>query len=176
MKKTRRNEIIHYTLSIVIVTTFLIVSTYFAFLPNHREMVGALSFLNKMNALTFEEVSGELDLAYNFPVSDELKDVIEPYQFRIINHEDNPIKYQLCFFTGNSAKAIPQHAISYQIQKNNESYSEVQSLTEDGTIYLDTIEGQKENIYSLKFWLKGDLDIDVDGSTFQGTIQLNIIH
>lgn len=175
MEKERRNAIIHYSLSIIVVSTFLIISTCFAFLPNHKEMLGALSYVSKMSALTFEEVSGNLDLAYNFPVSDELKDVIEPYQFRVVNHENDSVKYQLAFFTGQSRKALPQSAIAYQIQKNDGEYSKVQNLTDDGTIYLDAIVGHEENIYSLKFWIRDDFDLDVDGTTFQGTIQLNVI-
>lgn len=171
----RKREIFRYSLSIVVTSLFLIFATYFIFFPKQRNMVGALSFLRNMNDLSFEEISDDLSLSYNFPIPDEMGKDLSSYEFKVVNHGSHSIQYQLSLFTGDDAKKIPQNALRYMIQKNGEDFSEIQTLSDDGEIAIDVIDGKTANNYALKFWVHTDVDSDILGKTFQGIVSLTAV-
>lgn len=139
-------------------------------------MVGALSFLGKMQALSFLEISSDLTLNYDFPIPDEMGVYVTAYQFGIVNHSKESVSYQLTFFTGNDSKRIPQDSIHYMIQKNEHEYSEIRVLSEDGEIALDEVEAKSTDYYSIKFWVHSDVDSSILGRTFHGMINLTAVN
>ncbi len=111
----RKKVILHYSLSIVFVSIFLILSTCFIFLPRQKDMMASLSYLGKMNALSFEEKSDNFALAYNFPISDEIGKTIPAYEFQVSNNGNEKVKYQLTFTTGTTKDKVDANAIRYMI-------------------------------------------------------------
>jgi len=170
MKKKR--VVIHYSLPICFVLLFLVLSTYFVFLPNHKNMIGALSYLGKMDSLSLIEESSTLDLEYYYPVSDSVGREVTPYQFRIVNQDSSPARFQLTFLTGEDSTKISGDFIRYMIQKENEEYSSIETLSEDGVILLDMVGGASSVGYSLKFWIRDDIPVP-SGKTFQGILNLS---
>ena len=48
-------------------------------------MVGALSFLTRVNSISVSAISEELSLSYNFPISDEIGPKTDAYHFEVEN-------------------------------------------------------------------------------------------
>lgn len=176
MAVKRKRLIRKYCLSILFTSLFLFCSTYFIYLPKHSNMIGALSFLGKMQSLSFIEISKDLTLNYDFPVSDEMGKYASAYEFGVFNNSTDLITYQLTLFTGNDSQKIPQNSIHYIIQKNKNEYSEVRTLSEDGEIALEQVEAGQTDYYAIKFWVHTDVDPSILGKTFRGVINLTAVH
>jgi len=171
----RKRLIYHYSLSILLVSAFLVISTCFIFLPNHREMVGALSYLGGMQNLSFVELSDDLELAYDCPIPDEVGVTTEAYRFQVVNHGNRSVRYQLSLLTGTTANRVPQDSVHFVISKGDGECSEVMTLGENGELLLDEVSEFSTNTYSLQFWIRSDVDSSVIGKSFQAVINLTAV-
>lgn len=166
--------IFRHILSIIFVLTFLGLSTLFIFLPRQEEMAGALSYLGRMNALTFIPITDDLSLEYAYPISDYEGKNIEAYQFEVMN-KGSENHFQLIFLTGEGEDCLPQKAIHYVIADENGEYSEVRTLADDGIIVDDVIGTQDTKSYSLKFWIHDENDDSIFGTTFEAILELKAV-
>lgn len=166
--------ITRHILSIIFVLTFLCVSTLFAFYPKHEEMAGAASYLGRLNGLAFVEISDKLGLTYSYPVSDGEGLETDSYNFQVVNNgSDTP--YQVIFLTGEGDNRLPQSAIHYVVARENEEYSEVRTLSEDGIIIEDVITSNEKVNYSFKFWVHDQNDDSIMGTTFEAIMELQAV-
>lgn len=173
----KKKEILTRLKSIVIVSLFLILSTLFIFLPNNREMVGAISFLNRINSINVRGITDEFKLAYNFPISDNMGIKTKAYEFEIENTLNLKNKYNIVFQTGkeDDPTRVDNCFVKYMLYKEGILIKDVTTLENSGIILTDEIDGSSSYKYSLKFWISDDKDCDLFGKTFAAGILVDVI-
>ncbi len=111
-------------------------------------------------------------------VPTENTDAVDPYQFTVYNQTKDPTIYKVLLedsVTTNIDKSLSQSQLSYELSLNGKVIKKG-TLDEIKNNVLDerSIEGEKENKYSLKIWLNEDtMDTDwINKSySYQITIQ-----
>ena len=174
MKKEIRKRI----LSIIFVSTFLIISTSFIYLPNHKNLVSALAFLNSEQSFYMEDVSEGVLLKDATPMkdSDGLKN--DPYTFRVVNNSKKNITYQVVF-KNNEDKAkesgkevLDNKYLKYSISDTNGNNIEVKTLADDGILLTTTITPGSKQVLDFRMWLDYDADEGAMDKIFIGTLEV----
>lgn len=173
----KKKEIFKRLKSILFVSLFLVFSTVFVFMPNNTEMVGALSFLTRVNSISVSAISEELSLSYNFPISDEIGPKTDAYHFEVENMLNAKNKYNIVFQTGalDDPTKLDNCAVKYMLYKDDVLIKDVTTLSDDGIILTDEIDSNSVVKYSLKFWISDDAECKLFGKTFAAGISVDVV-
>jgi len=173
----KKKKIIRYLKSILFVSVFLTLSTIFIFLPNNTEMAGALGYLSRLDSIIIRNISDDLSLEYNFPISDNMGKKTEAYLFEIQNISSTTETYNIVFQTGmgSDITKLDNNAVKYMLYKDDELIKDISVLQNDGIIITDELIGKSSAKYSLKFWITKDTTCDLSGKTFAPTISFDVI-
>ncbi len=180
MDKNIKKEIIKRIFSIVYTIIFLIVSTWFWFGPR-EEIVKAKEDYDKhttfAKVLEFNSANDDFEID-QIAYSDIEGMKSSAYDFSIKNNSRKNVKYLLFFLPDNNkitrdgCTNLPNNFIKYRIKKNNNEYSEVRSLSLDGKIYADDLEGNQKSDFSIQYWISNDNMEYVKKRHFHGKIAI----
>lgn len=173
----KKKEILKCCRSILFVGTFLCLSTVFIFLPNNKELVGALSYLDRIDSVNVKSIAGNLSLEYNFPVSDTIGKETNGFNFQVENISSKTSDINITFLTGNidDENKLDNSSVKYMLYKDNELVKDISVLEEDSIILTDELNGNDSNNYTLKFWINSDTEQILEGKTFEANILVDVI-
>lgn len=168
-------------LEIAFVSIFLIVVTSFVYLPNHKNLLSALAFLDGQQSFYMEDISSGILLKSAVPTkdSDGLKN--DPYTFRVVNNSNKNITYEIVF-KSNSEKAkergkevLPNHYLKYSVSNSDDTNLEAKTLPDDGILLTTTIPPHTNQVFNFRMWLDFDADDGAMDKIFIGTLEVNEI-
>ena len=174
MKKDIRKHVI----SIVFVSLFLIFMTAFVYLPQHENLVSALSFLSNEQSLYMEDVSSGLLLKDSVPMQDSKGLKIEPYTFRVVNNTNHNITYKIVFknnkekVEASGLEVLPSKYLRYSISNITDNNLEANSLNEDGILAVFTALPHSKQEFNFRMWLDYNSDSEAMGKAFIGALAL----
>lgn len=167
-----KNKMIRkYVGTIIFTSFFLVFATYFCYLPSKERLATSLSFLENVEQVMIYAVSSSLSLDKAYPISDEDGLNTEAFIFKVENNGNTNSEFKVIFTPGKGEMFISPSSINYVIGDEN-GYSEVKTLTEDGIVLTDELEENTSKTYYLKFWIQEELTEDIYGKYFQGTLEL----
>ena len=173
----KKKEIFKRLKSILFVSLFLVFSTVFVFIPNNTEMVGALSFLTRVNSISVKQLSDDFSLAYNFPISDEIGSKVTAYEFEVSNMLNAKNKYNIVFETGeyDDPTKLDNCAVKYMLYKDDVLVKDITTLSDDGIILTDEVDSNTTVKYSLKFWISDEAECNLFGKTFKAGMSVDVV-
>lgn len=169
-KKELRNRIKR----IIFTSLFLILSTYLWFSSSPLRLKALDSTYFKQAFLQIEEVGNSVILEDAYPQLDEYGLESEGYTFKIINNNNNKVKYKINFVS-DSSNTLDNKYIRYSYNVNGGAYSEPQYLSDDGLLIIDNLNSLTENIYNLKFWIDYDAGNEIMNKSFSARIGVQAI-
>ena len=92
-----KKEIINRLISIITVSLFLIVVTTYVYLPNSKNLSGALAFLNHEKSFYMQDVTSGVLLKDATAVEDSKVLEYDPYTFKVVNNTNKNITYKIVF-------------------------------------------------------------------------------
>ncbi len=160
MSKGAKREIRYRIRSIVEVSLFLIVTTWFWYGPRiemqkQSEMVRkTYAYMNGVDIENHNEI--EIDNSrrkgeYTFTVRNNASDEKDVLVRLVLNY--NKIKEDGC-------EALSYNRINYYLMKEGEEDTTLRSLSMSGDILVITLKPQEERKYVLKYFVDDDLDLD----------------
>lgn len=170
----KKKEIMRYSRKIIFVSVFLILSTIFVFIPNSRELSSSLSYLVRLDSVNIIGDDNNLGLYYNYPVSDDVSLKIPSYDFVIENSSNFESYYNIVLSSGTGSNNLDNNMIKYSLYRNNIEVLSKAILNDDGIIFNDKLEKGKIN-YSLKFWIRNDIDNDLSSKEFEPVLYVDVI-
>ena len=176
-----KKDILKHILSIVFVSVFLVLMTTFVYLPNHNNLVSALSFLSNEQSFYMEDVSSGLLLKDSVPMEDSKGLEIEPYTFRVVNNTNHNITYKILFknniekIEATNLEALDSKYLRYSISTINDTNLEANSLNEDGVLVVFTALPHSKQEFNFRMWLDYNSDNNAMGKAFIGSLALEEI-
>ncbi len=175
------NEKKKHIISILVVSTFLILSTTFVYFPKQENFVSSLAFLHQVNSFYMEDLSSGILLKNTSCVKDEKGLQQDPYQFKVVNQTNQEITYRIVFhkdfekINQQGKEALENHYLRYTLKEGEQAYLEPQNLNDDGILYETTIPKRSEVVYDFKMWLDYDADNGAMNKLLIGNIEIERI-
>ncbi len=173
-----QKEVKKSILSIMFVSIFLILMTTFVYLPKQENLLSSFAFLQNQRSFYMEDVTSGILLKDASPMSDEKGFQNEPYRFKVINHSNEDITYQIVF-QNNEQKALeqgkevlPNHYLRYSLQNANDEMQKAETLADDGILYTAVVKAHSEETYDFRMWLDYDADNGAMNKIFIGKIEI----
>jgi len=180
MSKEDKNEMYSRIFSIIMTLTFLVFITWFWFGPRRQFLnVSGYNYSNLIEAnsnLAFLDLTDGINLENAYPVSDSVGLTNSAYSFQIENKGTDYEKYKIQFCSleeiDENVKILENKYLRFAIKKNNEAYTIPSNLTDEGTIFIDSIAPNETSIYSIKMWIDQDAGNEIMNSYFYGKINV----
>ena len=173
-----KNDTKRRVLEIAFVSVFLIVMTSFVYLPNQKNLLSALAFLNSEQSFYMEDVSNGILLKSAVPVKDEQGLANDPYTFRVVNNSNKNVTYNIVF-KNNEEKAkergkevLPNRYLRYAVSDVNDTNIEAKTLADDGILLTTTIPPHSKQELNFRMWLDFDADDGAMDKIFIGTLEV----
>lgn len=174
MKQEIRSRII----KIISITVFLILMTTLVYLPNHKNLVASLAFLNSEKEFYMEELSDAINMENSYPVYDEVGLNTTPYTFRVVNNSNKDIKFNIVFNTNEEEakevyhmEVLPNKYLRYSLTNND--IEKANTLPDNNILYTGTIKANSSETFNFKMWLNINSDSNAVNKILIGSIDIN---
>ena len=173
-----KKEIVNRLLSIITVSLFLIVVTTYVYLPNSKNLSGALAFLNHEKSFYMQDVTSGVLLKDATCVKDSEGLTYEPYSFKVVNNTNKNITYKIVFKSDKEKalekgmEILPNKYLRYAISDINDTNLEANTLSDDGVLLTTTITPHSTVKFNFRMWLDYDADEGAMDKIFIGTLEV----
>ena len=169
MKKEIKRSIIY----LILVSTFLIVSTTCVYMPKHDKLLASVAFLNNIKNFYMEDLSDGVLLKNASPIKDEEGIKTNAYKFKVVNNSNRNITYNITFKNKVEDESIrlANKYLRYTLSTSDENIIP-NTLPEDNILLSVTIPPHSEQVYEFRMWLDYDCDNDAFGKAFKGAIEI----
>lgn len=178
MNQEVKKEVIFRTASIILWTIFLIVATFFWFLPKN-EFTRTQSYSMNQSFFYLEKLSEKISSLDTYPMSDEMGLQQKSFSFQVVNQFDQEVTYAVSFQNDLSKieepeKSLKNNYLRYQIIRNGEPLP-IQNLNLDGTLLVSTVTAHSQDVYELRVWLDKNVENEAQDKEFYGVISVHTI-
>ena len=159
--------------SILIVLSFLVLSTVFFYMPRHNVLMSSMAFLQMKRSFYVEDLSNGISIKDAYPVKDSEGLKNNPYTFKIVNNSNKEIKYQIIFSNDiESNNILENNYLRYSLSNIDDENIKIDTLSNDGIIFESTLKAKEEKVFNYRMWLNYDSDENSMGKIFVGTIKI----
>lgn len=183
MKKQikRKKQIRSYIISITFVFMFLVLATLYVYYPSKLNLLSSVSFLQKNEPVSIEEISEGINLAHAYPVSDQEGINTNGFIFKIKNNSNTAKSFTISFknqfdkIKDRGLKPLEAKYLRYNIEDTTKEIFKTAQLEENFIIYEGTIPANTEYTFEFKVWLGENFDENALNKTFIGQMEVNTL-